>query len=103
MKVYSRDRVECGKLNYNKKQYQICTMTLFGKGDIETAKEEATDSQGNLSFTHIEVDGRTYALFNETVIAQGTVYVNIEGEADPRAYFFSDDDAGTDDEWQGIS
>ena len=100
MKVYARDVQQVGMLSINKKNYRICTMTLYGKGTIATAQSTAVDDNGNLSFTHKTAEGKEYAMFNDLVIAQGSVYVNITKDADPLYNLYSEDDVGTSEEWQ---
>ena len=100
MRVNARDVVQVGMVNLDNVEYRICTMTLYGKATVDDAKANATDKSGNLSFTSKTKDGESYSLFNDTVIAQGSVYVDITKDASKRYWLFSQDDAGTTDEWQ---
>lgn len=103
MIVRARDLEQYGMKTINRKQYPIKTMTIYGKGDIATAKSSGVDDKGNPMFSYkTDEDGNTYALFGDIIIGQGAVYVNETADADPKAYLFCEDDVGTTNEWQAI-
>ena len=103
MKGYARDVVPVGTKTLEGKPYRICTMSIYVKATPIIAKAECKDDYGNLSFRNITDDkGKVYTLFNDTIIAQGSVFINITSGANTIGYFFSDEDAGTSEEWQSI-
>ena len=100
MNVRSRDLEQYGMKTIDGKQYPIKTMTLWGKGSIETAKSTALDEKGNPLFNYKTSDGTTYLLFADTIVALGTVYIDITTGTTKRVSYFSEDDVNSAGEWQ---
>ena len=101
MIVRARDLDQYGMKTINRKSYPIKTMTIWGKGDTDTAKTTGTDEKGNLMFNYkTDSDGNKYLLFGDTIVALGSIYIDITRGTSKRSSFFSEDDIDTSDEWQ---
>ena len=101
MIVRARDLEQYGMKTIDRKNYPIKTMTIWGKGDIETAKANGTDEKGNLMFNYkTDSNGNKYLLFGDSIVALGSVYIDIAKGTSKRVSYFSEDDIDTSDEWQ---
>ena len=101
MKVYSDDEVRIPKtIECDGIHYDMAKRTLYGFGPIEQALENGELPYENTKcFGLIEKDGKKYRTYDGDILCTGTVYINRESNASPRAWFFNEEFVETENEW----